>query len=206
MNKRTNCRTLKITKRQKLQNVEIQNVENYRMSKYKTSTCREPAIHCIHTMSHWSSGLPICFPSWGTRVLSSGGYLCETGILLLACLATNFELQNVEWWTSSEEICYFWYSSASLQCGIVIPAVTRILYNMQALLYKLVSNFYNSRGIIHFSLIQRIWTALSSYEALKIITKNTYLWNPAPGALIYHFSTFKCFSIRKAARLMLKLS
>ncbi len=24
--------------------------------------------HFIHTMSHWSSGLPVCFPSWGTRV------------------------------------------------------------------------------------------------------------------------------------------
>jgi hypothetical protein len=40
--------------------------------------------HCIHIMSHWSSGLPICFPSWGTRGQTPGGYLCETGILLLA--------------------------------------------------------------------------------------------------------------------------
>ncbi len=40
--------------------------------------------HCIHTMSQWSSGLPICFPSWGARVQSLGEYLCETGILLLA--------------------------------------------------------------------------------------------------------------------------
>jgi hypothetical protein len=38
--------------------------------------------HCIHTMSHWSSGLPICFPSWCTRVQSPGGYFCETRILL----------------------------------------------------------------------------------------------------------------------------
>jgi hypothetical protein len=30
---------------------------------------------CIHTMSHWSSRLPVQSP---------GGYLCETGILLLA--------------------------------------------------------------------------------------------------------------------------
>jgi hypothetical protein len=29
--------------------------------------------HCIRTMSHWSSGLPICFPSWGTQVQSQGG-------------------------------------------------------------------------------------------------------------------------------------
>jgi hypothetical protein len=40
--------------------------------------------HCIHTQFHWSSGPPVCFPSWGTRVQSPGGYLCETGILLLA--------------------------------------------------------------------------------------------------------------------------
>ncbi len=41
-------------------------------------------FHCIHTLSHWSSGLPGCFPSWGTRVQSTRGYLCKTGILLLA--------------------------------------------------------------------------------------------------------------------------
>jgi hypothetical protein len=35
-------------------------------------------------MSHWSSGLPVCFPLWGTRVQSPGGYFCVTGILLLA--------------------------------------------------------------------------------------------------------------------------
>ncbi len=40
--------------------------------------------HYIHTQFHWSSGPPVCFPSWGNRVQSLGGYLCETGILLLA--------------------------------------------------------------------------------------------------------------------------
>jgi hypothetical protein len=40
--------------------------------------------HFIHTMSHWSSGLPVCFPSRGTRVQYPGGYLCEIKILLLA--------------------------------------------------------------------------------------------------------------------------
>ncbi len=40
--------------------------------------------HCIHTQFHWSSGPPVCFPSWGTRVQSPGGHLCETRILLLA--------------------------------------------------------------------------------------------------------------------------
>ncbi len=29
--------------------------------------------HCILTMSHWSSGLPVCFPSQGTQVQSPGG-------------------------------------------------------------------------------------------------------------------------------------
>ncbi len=36
-------------------------------------------------MSHWSSGPPVCFPSWGRDPASiPGEYLCETGILLLA--------------------------------------------------------------------------------------------------------------------------
>ncbi len=38
----------------------------------------------ILTMSHWSSGLPVCFPSQGTRVQIPWGYLCETRIPLLA--------------------------------------------------------------------------------------------------------------------------
>jgi hypothetical protein len=38
----------------------------------------------IFTMSHWSSGLHICFSSQGTQVQIPRGYLCETGILLLA--------------------------------------------------------------------------------------------------------------------------
>ncbi len=40
--------------------------------------------HCIHTQFHWSSGPPVCILSWGTWVQSPGGYICETGILLLA--------------------------------------------------------------------------------------------------------------------------
>ncbi len=40
--------------------------------------------HFFLTMSHWSSGLPVCFPSQGTQVQIPRGYLCETGILLLA--------------------------------------------------------------------------------------------------------------------------
>jgi hypothetical protein len=40
--------------------------------------------HSILTMSHWSSGLTLCFLSQGTWVQIPWGYLCETGILLLA--------------------------------------------------------------------------------------------------------------------------
>ncbi len=39
--------------------------------------------HFILTMSHWSSGLPVCFLSQGTQVQIPWGDLCETGILLL---------------------------------------------------------------------------------------------------------------------------
>jgi hypothetical protein len=35
-------------------------------------------------MPHWSSGLPVCFPSQGTRVQNPRGDLFETRILLLA--------------------------------------------------------------------------------------------------------------------------
>ncbi len=40
--------------------------------------------HSILTMSHWSSGLTLCFLSQGTWVQNPWGDLCETGILLLA--------------------------------------------------------------------------------------------------------------------------
>jgi hypothetical protein len=39
--------------------------------------------HFILTMSHWSSGLPVCFTSQGNGFKTPGGYLCETRILLL---------------------------------------------------------------------------------------------------------------------------
>ncbi len=44
----------------------------------------EHAISLFNTLFHWSSGPPVSCLSWGTRVQSPGGYLCETGILLLA--------------------------------------------------------------------------------------------------------------------------
>ncbi len=49
--------------------------------------CEEPAISV-----HKSSGPPVWFLSWGTRVQPPGGYLCETGILLLALSCYNTEL------------------------------------------------------------------------------------------------------------------
>jgi hypothetical protein len=35
--------------------------------------------HFILTMSHWSSGLPVCFQSQGSWIQIPWGYLCETG-------------------------------------------------------------------------------------------------------------------------------
>ncbi len=40
--------------------------------------------HCIHTQFHWSSGSTICFRYERPGFNSPAGYLCETGILLLA--------------------------------------------------------------------------------------------------------------------------
>ncbi len=45
--------------------------------------------HFILTMSHWSSGLPVYFPSQGTQVHIPWGDLCETGILLLGLSLYN---------------------------------------------------------------------------------------------------------------------
>ncbi len=51
---------------------------------------------CIHTQFHWSSGPPLCFPSWGTWVQTPGGYFCETRIRLLAlsCYKMWFKLSG----------------------------------------------------------------------------------------------------------------
>ncbi len=48
--------------------------------------------HCIHTQIRWSSSPPVCFPLWGTRAQSPGGYLCETGILLWALSRYTFKI------------------------------------------------------------------------------------------------------------------
>ncbi len=48
------------------------------------STVQSLQSHFILTMSHWSSGRPVCFPSQGTQVQIRWGDLCETEILLLA--------------------------------------------------------------------------------------------------------------------------
>jgi hypothetical protein len=46
--------------------------------------CRKRRKCTVESLqSHWSSGSTLCFASWGTWVQSPGGYLCETGILLL---------------------------------------------------------------------------------------------------------------------------
>ncbi len=53
--------------------------------------------HIILTMSHWSSGLPVCFPPQETWVQNPWGGLCETGILLLAlsCYTHTFKCTHV---------------------------------------------------------------------------------------------------------------
>ncbi len=53
------------------------------------------------TQFHWSSGPPVGFPSWRTWVQSPGGYLCETGILLLVL------------------VCYIGDPDVTGHCGLV---------------------------------------------------------------------------------------
>ncbi len=46
--------------------------------------------HCIHTQFHWSSGPPVCFPSWGTRFQSPGGTYVKPGF--------SCKLVSLHWW------------------------------------------------------------------------------------------------------------
>ncbi len=57
---------------------------------------------------HWSSGPPVCFLSKGTRVQSPGGYLCETGILLLAlsCYSVIIFCYNFKGFIFVVTFCY----------------------------------------------------------------------------------------------------
>ncbi len=61
-----------------------ENIFNDAIGSYYTDNVKSLQSHIILTMSHWSSGLPGCFPSQGTQVQIPWGDLCETGILLLA--------------------------------------------------------------------------------------------------------------------------
>jgi hypothetical protein len=44
---------------------------------------------CIHTQLHWSSGPPVSFPSWGTRVPSPGGTYVKPEFSCKRWLATT---------------------------------------------------------------------------------------------------------------------
>jgi hypothetical protein len=78
--------------------------------------------HCIHTQFHWSSGPPICFMSWGTRVQPPGGYLCETGIFLLALSLYNTVYVQYAWFWASP-----WNTSSAVSFSFVLwPALQLI--------------------------------------------------------------------------------
>ncbi len=51
--------------------------------------------HFSHTMSHWSGGLPVCFPSQGTRVENSWGALYETGTLSISFFSLCFYIYDI---------------------------------------------------------------------------------------------------------------
>jgi hypothetical protein len=70
--------------------------------------------HCIHTQFHWSSGPPVCFLSWGTRVQSPGGYSCETGIFLLVLSRYNFML-SLDHWVIASRLCQMFCKDGHLQ-------------------------------------------------------------------------------------------
>jgi hypothetical protein len=69
--------------------------------------------HCIHTMSHWSSLLSVCFLSWGTR--GGGGLLLWNRILLLAL--SRYTIFN----NAAIKILYYYVFTA------LPPIATRLL-------------------------------------------------------------------------------
>jgi hypothetical protein len=68
--------------------------------------------HLNLTMSHWSSGLPVCFPSWGTQVQFPKGYLCETRISPV--------------------------SVVSLQCGLPYLSLSGLRYRIHQCFYMIL--------------------------------------------------------------------
>jgi hypothetical protein len=75
--------------------------------------------HCIYTQFHWSSGPPVCFPSWGTQVQSPGGVLkwnrdSPVSIVLL------------HWWTRRDWSLWPHLRQASSQTVIKEPDVLRV--------------------------------------------------------------------------------
>ncbi len=47
----------------------------YKVSTQYSGFVESLQSHYIHTMSHWSRGLPVCFPSWGSQIQIPRGIL-----------------------------------------------------------------------------------------------------------------------------------
>ncbi len=63
--------------------------------------------HFILTMSHWSSGLPVCFPSQGTQVQIPWGVLVCNRVSLLAMSRYNIII-TTWFFLHTSSILYFW--------------------------------------------------------------------------------------------------
>ncbi len=54
--------------------------------------------HCIPNMSHWFSGLPVCFLSWGTRVQSPEGVIMwnwDSPVSVVSLHASDFLIMTI---------------------------------------------------------------------------------------------------------------
>ncbi len=79
----------------------------YSISIPEDGTVESLQSHCIHTQFHWSSGPPVCFPSWGTQVQSPGGTYVKQGFSCSRCLATL--------------VTPIWFNHCGLVCGRFHP-------------------------------------------------------------------------------------
>jgi hypothetical protein len=82
----------------------------------------------ILTMSHWSSGLPVCFLPQGTQVQIPGGDLCETGILLLALSCYISDPDVIRSLASSPSRCFTWGDLC--ETGILLLVLSCYKYNV----------------------------------------------------------------------------
>jgi hypothetical protein len=81
--------------------------------------------HFILSMSHWSSGLPVSFSSWGIQVQTPGGYLYKTGILMLAISSYDVDNLHIQYMFNCATLVLRRCIHCNVQCCYIMLLCTR---------------------------------------------------------------------------------